>query len=430
MTHFFSAKIKIFIIWLCLIPLLFANQIAAQDIKYARNIIEKLCAPSLHGRGYVAKGDKKASAYIVSELKRNNIKSFGKSYEQLFAFPINTFPGKAKISIDGVELKGGIDFLIEPSSPSFKGENPLLWIDSTLLKDTKKIFSEHWSNKPDCFAVIDLSKGSYSVPADLKRKIVIENLLQAEGVVKIVDKLTYGAASWLSPFPAIQIKKGALKSNNSKLKLEVENKFYNNYTSRNVVGYIEGETDSLIVLTAHYDHLGRMGKDVYFPGAHDNASGVALVLDIARHLSKLNEKPHYSIAFIFFSGEEAGLHGSFFFANNPLFPLSKIRFLLNLDLMGSGEDGIQVVNATVFKDDFQVLSEINEEKKYLTQIKLRGAAANSDHYPFYKKGVHCFFAYTLGAYKEYHNIYDNAENVPLNAYENLFKLFVDFITEI
>ena len=65
----------------------------------------------------------------------------------------------------------------------------------------------------------------------------------------------------------------------------------------------------------------------------------------------------------------------------------------------------------------------------MKEIKKRGPAANSDHFPFYQKGVKCFFAYTLGNYKEYHNIYDTAENIPLSAYENIFKLIVDFINE-
>ena len=72
--------------------------------------------------------------------------------------------------------------------------------------------------------------------------------------------------------------------------------------------------DSFFVFTAHYDHLGTMGASVIFPGAHDNASGVAFLLDLARHFS--STPPPYSLIFLFLSGEEAGLKGSLYASEN------------------------------------------------------------------------------------------------------------------
>jgi len=86
---------------------------------------------------------------------------------------------------------------------------------------------------------------------------------------------------------------------------------------------------------------------------------------------------------IAFGAEEAGLVGSKHFVEHPLFDLKQIRFLLNTDIMGSGEEGITVVNATLFKPEFEKLIELNEEGNYLPQIKSRGPAANSDHYFIY-----------------------------------------------
>jgi len=71
--------------------------------------------------------------------------------------------------------------------------------------------------------------------------------------------------------------------------------------------------------------------------------------------------------------------------------------------------------------------EINKNNQYLQTVNIRGPAANSDHYPFYEKGVHSIFIYTLGEYSEYHNIYDDAENLPLIEYEDLFRLLLDFV---
>jgi Zn-dependent M28 family amino/carboxypeptidase len=87
-----------------------------------------------------------------------------------------------------------------------------------------------------------------------------------------------------------------------------------------------------------------------------------------------------------------------------------------------------VVNGSVFHEKFNLLVKINDENRYLYQVSERGEAANSDHYPFYAAGVPCFFIYTLGSEcKEYHNIYDNADNVPFTEYEDLFRLLTDFL---
>src|SRR6201999_64747 len=95
------------------------------------------------------------------------------------------------------------------------------------------------------------------------------------------------------------------------IEVSVGAKFIRNYTSQNVIGYVKGKDnpDSFIVFTAHYDHLGQMGKKVYFPGANDNASGVAMLLSLARYYSKPEHKPKCSIVFIAFGGEEVALLG-------------------------------------------------------------------------------------------------------------------------
>ena len=98
-------------------------------------------------------------------------------------------------------------------------------------------------------------------------------------------------------------------------------------------------------------------------------------------------------------------------------------------MLGSGDEGIMVVNGSVLKDEFDFLVNINNTNNYVPKIQSRGEAANSDHYFFYKKGVKSLYIYTLGAYKEYHNIYDRAEAIPMPAYDGIFKLVKDFVTD-
>jgi Zn-dependent M28 family amino/carboxypeptidase len=208
--------------------------------------------------------------------------------------------------------------------------------------------------------------------------------------------------------------------------VNIENKLIKDFKAANICGVVRGtaEPDSFIFITAHYDHLGGMGKDTYFPGANDNASGVSLLMNLA-HYYALHPQP-YSIAFICFAGEEAGILGSKYFTNNPLVPLKNIRFLINTDLAGTGEEGITVVNATEFPKEFAMMKDANTNPVLLTAINSRGKAANSDHYFFTEKGVPAFFFYTLGGIKAYHDVFDKSATLPLNEHEDLFKLVIKF----
>jgi Zn-dependent M28 family amino/carboxypeptidase len=139
----------------------------------------------------------------------------------------------------------------------------------------------------------------------------------------------------------------------------------------------------------------------------------------------VNPQP-FTIGFICFAGEEAGLIGSKYFTENPLLPLKSIRFLTNTDLAGTGEEGITIVNATEFPKEFAYMNEVNDQNKLLVKINARGKAANSDHYFFTEKGVPAFFFYTMGGITAYHDVFDKAATLPLNEHEDLFKLVVKF----
>ena len=168
-----------------------------------------------------------------------------------------------------------------------------------------------------------------------------------------------------------------------------------------------------------------MGEDTYFPGANDNASGNGMLVALAKELS--TKKLKYNIVFIAFAGEEIGLLGSKYMVEHPLFPLEKIKFLVNLDIMGSGEEGITVVNASLFPKEFKKLQKINARKELLEAIKPRGPAANSDHYFFTKAGVPSIFIYTMGPNKNYHDIADQYTALSFSAYDNIKKLVLLFL---
>jgi Zn-dependent M28 family amino/carboxypeptidase len=174
-----------------------------------------------------------------------------------------------------------------------------------------------------------------------------------------------------------------------------------------------------------------MGKSVYFPGGNDNASGVAMVLDLANYFSKPANQPDFTIVFALFTGEEVGLLGSFYMANNPPFNLSQVKMMLNLDMVGTGSTGFVVVNARKFQSQFDELDSINQSNNYVKEVKARGESCNSDHCPFYIKGVPAFFIYTTGdEYKEYHTTTDLPQRVPLTNYNGVFKILRTYLEEI
>ena len=248
-------------------------------------------------------------------------------------------------------------------------------------------------------------------------------------------KLTWDVAQTTATFPSFEllIPDSLNKKWHNQLEYTnfyVKNTFIPNYETQNVIGYIPGSQyqDSFIVFSAHYDHLGMMGKDIYFPGANDNASGCAMLLNLAKYYSQHPQK--YSIVFMAFGGEEAGLIGSKYYTEHPLFPMQQIKFLINMDIMGTGDEGIKVVNATEHKQEFEKLTKINTDNKLLTSIQPRGKASISDHYFFDEAGVKTFFIYTLGGIKAYHDIYDRAETLPLTKFEQVYELLIEFVKTI
>ncbi|MFT5779088.1 MAG: aminopeptidase YwaD, partial [Crocinitomicaceae bacterium] len=206
--------------------------------------------------------------------------------------------------------------------------------------------------------------------------------------------------------------------------------FIESYATQNIIAYLPAKKKctETIVFTAHYDHLGRMGSDTYFPGANDNASGTAMLISMAKYFKE--HPSEYNIMFIAFAGEEAGLVGSKYFTEHPILPLKKIRFLINLDIMGSGEEGITAVNATLFEEEFKLLQTINEEKQLLAKVKRRGPAANSDHYWFTEKGVPAFFIYTMGPNKNYHDVFDEYAALSFVEYDDITTLLVSFVERL
>ncbi len=196
------------------------------------------------------------------------------------------------------------------------------------------------------------------------------------------------------------------------------------YRSQNVVGYLPGATDTMVVFTAHYEHLGMNGDTVFF-GAHDNASGTAAVMDLVRMAAADRRLPQrYTYVFLLFGGEEAGLVGSRHFADSPLIDFHKVKLLLNLDLFCGGDEGLMVVNADSdeTRPFVDLLQAVNDRLGLTPRIGRRANAPNSDHWYL---SAHCpaLFIYTLGGpYGGYHSPDDTCDGCGLGHYHRHLTL--------
>lgn len=407
--------------------------VRAQNLNRVKQVIDTLASPSMHGRGYVLQGDQIAADYLEAQFREIGLQPLdfiNETYQQPFPMNINTFPGKVKLKIDRQRLEVGKDFIVNPISRGGRGRAKVLALDTNIFRsksEQQAFLAENLKRK-----AIVLHDSLFSRILDLPQSLV-DKIYSARAIIELQSrKLTASLSTTFFANPTFQIKHEDFPKEARRIKYRLDNEFIENYQSQNVIGFIEGssEPDSFLVFSAHYDHLGRMGKTAYFPGANDNASGIAMLLELARHFSQAEHRPKYSIAFMAFGGEEAGLIGSKYYVEHPLFPLSRIKFLLNLDLVGTGDDGATVVNGKIFRREFALLAKINEEKKYLPSLNLRGFAANSDHYFFTENKVRSFFIYTLGGIKAYHDIYDRAETLPLTRFSELFQLLLDFTQKI
>ncbi len=404
---------KRLILFLLLLPI----ALQAQNINYLHKVIDTLASPYMHGRAYCTGGDKTAAQFIVSQLERFRVKPLTDNYLQTFNIKKNCITDSVYLFLDGHKLTPGVDYLIWGNTPSITGNYYL-----RLLRKPQKWQKFARKHKLDSTFVVVRYSDIQKLKKDRQkvRKAIEDNRLQAAGIIILKENFYYAPRDHQKFYPLIYMKPGAFKKRYRSISLKVDARV-RDFETQNILGYIPGRIDSFIVFTAHYDHLGVFGQ-IYFPGANDNASGTAVLLDLAHKFANRKTPPKYNVAFLFFSGEEMGLKGSLYYVQHPAFDLSKIKLLINLDMVGSGDKGITIVNGKELTDVTETIKKINGKYNLLPDIKTRLNAPNSDHYPFTMVGVPAIFIYTRGDYKEYHNIYDRREKVPLSKTAYLVKL--------
>jgi len=189
--------------------------------------------------------------------------------------------------------------------------------------------------------------------------------------------------------------------------------------THNVVGLVEGSDkklkEEIIVIGAHYDHVGYLkkqaGADSIYNGADDNASGTCAVLAIARAFGASKKKPKRSILLMAFAGEEKGLFGSRAYVEKPLWPLDKTVAMLNLDMVGrNAPDSVSVGGVKSCPDLIKINEEENREVGLMLDYSIDSFDNRSDQYNFARKKIPFLFYFT-GLHEDYHQVSDHPDKI-------------------
>ena len=402
-----------------------ALELNAQDLPHFKRVVKELSSSRYQGRGYARGGANKAGKYLEKEYRKAGVDAVTL---QPFTIDINTFPGAMEMWADGKKLRAGVDFSMREYSPGVKGEFPVYHVDTLNFDGNALLADLARPENAGCLVCCDFwfTYKHREVFSKLQKAGVCPNagllftwaapikFFKAYGE-KVVDK----PIIWVTPEAVENVKS---------VKVNVENEFLNDYELFNLIAKVEGSRhDSCYVFTAHYDHLGNLGRKVYYPGANDNASGTAAVVTLAEHYAR--NRPEFDMYFVAFSGEDANLRGSTYFAEHPLVPLSQIKYLFNIDMIGDDNPVLYCEVSDAGSPQYPGFEKVNREQHLFKALNRGALAANSDHYPFAVRGVPCIFLENENgnAFPHYHTPADNSKTVRWDCYEPVFKLVTGFV---
>jgi aminopeptidase YwaD len=274
-----------------------------------------------------------------------------------------------------------------------------------------------------------LWRGGTSLVAAQAGSAPIEKWLEGHGVslTELRDKIDHEEKSASMEVPA---GKTTLEVNLEEIRQPTEN----------VVAVLRGSDPHLknesVVIGAHYDHIGfghygtrnSSTEGQVHPGADDNASGTAVLMELARRLSASDIKPSRTIVFAAFSAEELGLFGSRHYVNHPAVPLSSIKAMINLDMVGRLRDGRVTVFGTRSAQEFSDI--VNSAATELgLEIRESDGIGRSDHMPFYSKKIPALHFFT-GVHADYHGPGDTWDKLNLEGMAKISELVLATVRSI
>ena len=445
----------------------FAKTINPADLK---NHLYKIASPEMQGRETATEGQRIAAAYIEEQFKQHNLKpGWNGTYQQSFPVYRDSLV-KAVMVVNGKELKHDTDFSATANSGfnlslesneilfagfgqsdstrddyknvNAKGKIVMIWPGSaTRTVNGKKIkdpVPDHYTlqnaaKKNGAASLIIVQPGFLKGSSPHRNRMYVndyrldsipDTFILSDSAARLIFGKDFELLN-----KSMKREAPASKTYPVQLKLEHE-KIMQHLESSNVIGMMEGtdKKDEAIIITAHYDHLGKRDTSIYY-GADDDGSGTVSVLEIAEAFkiaADAGMRPRRTVIFMTVSGEEKGLWGSDFYSDNPAFSLDKTTSNINIDMIGRVEKGrkadslnyIYVIGDNRISSDLRPISESINNKYLKIQFDYKYNDPNdperifyrSDHYNFAKKGVPALF-YFSGLHDDYHRPTDTPEKI-------------------
>lgn len=437
-----------------LVPSEYAKGFASITIEDARKWLGYLAGPETEGRGTGQDGYLKAAAYMAERFKEFGLKPLGDAGTYFQNVPFGTVTVKeGSLSLNGTTLAMGSQLQITAASTDATLSGRLVFLSA---------------------------KGDAKFPEkSLKGKVVIAKL---EGVnrdfrraLSASGALLFNVTDLLGEARSISIRGGSVtpagrihpdgvaalaKAANLAFPESGPNSAMMAETSRdatltikvdaqrkdmpNVVGVIEGTDPTLkheyVGIGAHLDHLGKRGDVIYY-GADDDGSGSTALIAVAKAMHESSVKPKRTIVFMAFTGEEMGLVGSGYLANNPPVPLDKMICELQMDMVGRDSDGVQngdrnrvdkkeenidtmrlVGSKRISTELHDLIIETNQHVNFKFKWDAEDVYTRSDHYNFASRGIPIAFLFD-GFHPDYHQATDTVDKINFEKLTNAAKLY-------
>lgn len=309
---------------------------------------------------------------------------------------------------------------------------------------------EHLSDCKGKIFIIDLSappefksQGNFPECLTKAERIRIATEHGAKGIIFINTDSTWGKPSMSLDYypvtfdiPVVFLKKNDWVKTSEPLyiKLTVNISGGSQRQAYNIGGYIDNNANTTVVIGAHYDHVGmgffgsrETNKYNVHNGADDNASGTAAVIELARMLKQSCPKNNNYI-FLLFSAEEKGLYGSDHFVKSGAYPLSKINYMINIDMIGKyGDHKLELIGTGTSPQWKRVIKNTPDEGLNITMVK--AGFGGSDHMSFYKQKIPSLFLHT-GLHKDYHTSRDDCNKINYQGMVSVIQYIYGLIGQL
>ena len=463
-----------------LIPLLlaFALGSVAQQPDRLQQHVKHLASEALEGRRTGTKGATEAARYIASEFSRLKLKSLTTGYLQKFPYVAGVSLGKTNALTFGQDkLEPGVDWLPLGFSSSAKVSGKLVFVGYGIT--ATQLNHDDYANRSAAGNIAVALQGTpdganphgqFARYEGVRWKAVAAKNAGAKALVVIakeanfkddrLTRLSYDNTAGDAGLPVIVLSRSAadrllaasgtslseLDSSTTTRALTGEISLSTDIVrsevpAYNVIGMLEGSDPllkkSVIIIGAHYDHLGRGGEgsgslaprsgDIHY-GADDNASGTAGVLELARLFSTQTPKPKRTIVFMAFGGEEEGLLGSNYYVNHPLLPLANTVAMINMDMIGRMKDSKLVIGGVGTAKEWRDIMAADTEKAFQLTLNEDGFGP-SDHSSFYAKQIPVLFFWT-GTHTDYHKPSDTFEKINYHDEARILALVARIVKQL